>query len=681
MSSFSLRSISGRLYGLLLLFAIGFIGIVSYQLINLRTNLDSFKRAELTSVVESATSIVQGFYDQAQAGTLSEEEAKVQALAALASIHYHGEDYIFVDTFDFINIMHPVKPELIGTERAGTTDPNGKLFMKEMIEGARDKGAAFVDYSWKSPQGEYFDKLTYAKGFEPWGWSIASGVLMQSVQASFMDAAITSAAITVAVIVALLILGILIVRGLAGPITRLTGSMRQIADGQFDVELAGKDRKDEIGGMVRAVEVFRQNGLRISSMTEEEKRAEERRQRERMDMMHSLQEAFGNVVNAALKGDFTQRIETEFADPELNSLARGINDLISMMDGSIADTGRVLSALAQLDLTLRMEGEYEGALKRLKDDTNRVADELTAAVTKLQDTSRSLRTATGEILSGANDLSERTTKQAATIEETSATMEQLAATVLENAKRAESASTNAAQVSQTAEDGGNVMRQATEAMERITTSSGKISNIIGLIDDIAFQTNLLALNASVEAARAGEAGKGFAVVAVEVRRLAQSAAQASSEVKGLIEQSGSEVQGGSRLVEEAARKLEAMLEGAKRNYELMQGIARESREQASSIEEVNAAVRQMDEMIQHNAALVEETNAAIEQTEAQAADLDQVVASFTIGDSGRRDIAPVRQMATAPAKGIRGLQEKVKQAAKSYLTQGNAAVKEDWSEF
>jgi methyl-accepting chemotaxis protein len=219
-------------------------------------------------------------------------------------------------------------------------------------------------------------------------------------------------------------------------------------------------------------------------------------------------------------------------------------------------------------------------------------------------------------------------------------------------------------------------------MERITTSSGKISNIIGLIDDIAFQTNLLALNASVEAARAGDAGKGFAVVAVEVRRLAQSAASASSEVKALIEQSGNEVAGGSRLVAEAAKKLEAMLEGARMNYDLLQGIARESREQASSIEEVNVAVRTMDEMTQHNAALVEETNAAIEQTEAQATELDKVVAIFTVDDMSMA--APVRAAAPAPAAkpaGARALQEKVKTAAKSYLSQGNAAVDKDWSEF
>src|SRR5690606_7577772 len=189
---------------------------------------------------------------------------------------------------------------------------------------------------------------------------------------------------------------------------------------------------------------------------------------------------------------------------------------------------------------------------------------------RLQQTSSTLRTATGEILSGANDLSERTTRQAATIEETSAAMEQLATTVLQNADRASDASTNAGRVTQAAEEGGEVMQQATDAMERITTSSGKISNIIGLIDDIAFQTNLLALNASVEAARAGEAGKGFAVVAVEVRRLAQSAAEASSEVKALIEQSGSEVAGGSKLVASAADKLMTMLEGARRNNELLE---------------------------------------------------------------------------------------------------------------
>ncbi|MEO6013600.1 MAG: methyl-accepting chemotaxis protein [Devosia sp.] len=458
-------------------------------------------------------------------------------------------------------------------------------------------------------------------------------------------------------------LGLLFARSITKPITRLTGTMKALAEGNLDVEVTGTQRIDEVGEMARTVEVFRDNALRMNSMTDEERAASERRRIERTDMMQALQQSFGAVVDAAQQGDFTGRVEAEFSDRELNVIAASINNLVGTVDRGIAETAKVLSALAQTDLTHRVEGDYQGAFLGLKTDTNAVAETLSKIVRQLRTTSRNLKTATGEILSGANDLSERTTKQAATIEETSAAMEQLANTVLENAQRAKDASVVAASVTRTAEEGGVVMSKATDAMERITVSSGKISNIIGLIDDVAFQTNLLALNASVEAARAGEAGKGFAVVAVEVRRLAQSAAQASSEVKGLVQQSGTEVLMGSKLVVEAASKLEAMLTAARSSNELMNGIAKQSQDQARSIEEVNAAVRTMDEMTQHNAALVEQTNAAIEQTEAQAIELDRIVEVFRL-DGGAES--------TAPARGARGLQDKVKAAAQTYLRRGAA---------
>ncbi|WP_137150698.1 methyl-accepting chemotaxis protein [Devosia sp. FKR38] len=477
--------------------------------------------------------------------------------------------------------------------------------------------------------------------------------------------------------------GYLFSRSVSRPITGLTDTMAALADGDLSVTVRGGERHDEIGAMARAVEIFRENGLKVAEMTEAEAAQVLNRQAERADMMQNLQRAFGTVVDAAIAGDFSRRVDVEFPDEELNRLARSVNHLVDTVDRGVGETGVVLAALANTDLTQRMMGEYDGAFAKLKTDTNAVAEKLTEVVGQLKQTSRSLKTATGEILSGANDLSERTTKQAATIEETSAAMEQLAATVMHNAERANEASKAAASVSHTAEEGGVVMGQATKAMERISNSSSKISNIIGMIDDIAFQTNLLALNASVEAARAGDAGKGFAVVAVEVRRLAQSAASASSEVKLLVEESAHEVNGGSRLVADAASKLESMLTAARSSNELMSGIARESRAQAASIEEVNTAVRTMDEMTQHNAALVEEINAAIEQTETQASELDRIVEVFDTED-GQRAEAPVARSSNPVrgiAEGARGLQDKIRSAAKSYFSKGNTAVGQDWNEF
>jgi len=310
---------------------------------------------------------------------------------------------------------------------------------------------------------------------------------------------------------------------------------------------------------------------------------------------------------------------------------------------------------------------------------NQTVDKLTSIVTQLRSTSTSVKSATGEILVGANDLAERTTKQAAAIEETSAAMEQLAATVNDNAKRADSASSKAHAVSVAAEQGGKVMVEATTAMERITASSTKISNIIGMIDDIAFQTNLLALNASVEAARAGDAGKGFVVVAVEVRRLAQSAASASSEVKVMTEQSATEVRTGSKLVADAGDKLTAMLDGVRENTVLLNGIAAASQEQSSAIAEVTTAIREMDEMTQHNAALVEETNAAIEQTEGQANALDRIAEVFVLDDAASR---PARREAE-PKPHAKPIMRAANQRAASsrYLSSGNAALKQEWSEF
>ena len=457
------------------------------------------------------------------------------------------------------------------------------------------------------------------------------------------------------------------------PIPRLVATMRELVAGNYETAVPYTGRGSEIGKMADAVEIFRENGLKIAHMTAEETASSEKRRTERALMMRTLRQEIGDVVDSAVAGDFDKRVTAEFPDPELASLATGINALVESVSRGLGETTTVLAAVAEADLTRRVNGDYQGAFAQLRDSTNSLVHRLNEIVSDVQLSSRGLKTATEEILQGADDLSERTTKQAATIEETSAAIEHLSGTVSSNALQAKQASDNAREAARTAELGGQAMGTATEAMEKILASSNAISGIIGVIDDIAFQTNLLALNASVEAARAGEAGKGFAVVAIEVRRLAQSAAEASRDVKQLIEQSAEQIRIGGRLVSEAANTLESMRLAAHANNELMDNLARQSAQQAGAIEEVTSAIRQMDEMTQHNAALVEQTNAAIAQTETQARKLDSVIDTFRVGEA-----QPVSTASAAPPVGSRPRRSP---SAIIYAVDRTAAVTKDRSAF
>ena len=348
---------------------------------------------------------------------------------------------------------------------------------------------------------------------------------------------------------------------------------------------------------------------------------------------------------------------------------------ITQTKAAVNALGGALGLLAQGDLLSRVDDAFPDELEPVRVAFNQTAKRFADMVSELRMTSSELRSATGEILVGANDLSGRTTQQAAAIEQTTASIEQLSQTVTANSRRTDTARKNAQSVSDGATEACDVMARANDAMQDIAEQAAKISNIIGLIDDIAFQTNLLALNASVEAARAGDAGKGFAVVAVEVRRLAQSAATASSDVKVLIQRSGEAVATGTKLVAAAADRLTSVVGGVGDNKGLMDEIAVAGQEQANAIGEVTTAMRHMDQMTQHNAALVEEINAAIEQTEGQAARVDSLIEVFRVDHVG---VPAPTELAKPPA---RSPSVAASTAKRAYGVSGNTALAQDWSEF
>jgi methyl-accepting chemotaxis protein len=609
-------------------------------------------------------------------------EKSLVSIDAASALHYYLEDADALVT-RVVNMTRLIPAEEIRTAFAGhvaaMADATGELESAALSDEMRAEVAALAEakLAWTAaaeqllgltataevPTLELLTRRSAAmdaavRAIEERAHADASG-MTAAANAAFITALVASGSVLALLLGVTALLAYRVVGRVGTDLRQMSEAMERLAQGDLAIEIAGGARKDELGAMSHAISVFRQALVEREQLAGEQS-AESQKRSERAAAMDAFQQDLAAVIDQAAAGDFTGRLDLTAINKEFGGFAERVNRLVETVERGLGETGKVLAALARTDLTKRVEGQYEGAFERLKADTNAVADKLTEIVGQLRITSRSLKNATGELLSGANDLSQRTSLQAATIEATSATVEQLAGTVLQNAERAKEARAVAVQVSSTAEEGGVVMNQATEAMERITASSGKISNIIGLIDDIAFQTNLLALNASVEAARAGEAGKGFAVVAVEVRRLAQSAAEASSDVKALIEQSATEVSGGSKLVGEAAGKLQTMVSGVRRNFELLDGIARESQQQAASIEGVTNAMRQMDETTQQNAALVEETNAAIQQTETQASELDEVVAIFTFDDSARAE-------PEARPAGARGLQDSLRRAARSAM--------------
>ncbi len=395
-----------------------------------------------------------------------------------------------------------------------------------------------------------------------------------------------------------------------------------------------------------------------------------------------IEQEIAEFVDAVKRGDLNNRIELEGKQGFMAVLSTGINGLADSIDKVFSDIQHVIGSMAEGNLSDKISGDYEGTYASIQANVNATQDKLADIFEQIRQSADFINNSSQEIASGNNNLSHRAEEQAASLEQTAASMEQLTSAVKNNADNAQQANEVASDAGRMAGTGGDVVNRAVQAMDEINTSSNKIAEIIGVIDEIAFQTNLLALNASVEAARAGEQGRGFSVVATEVRNLAQRSATAAKESKEQIQNSVEKVRIGAELVNESGETLREIVASVNKVSEFVAQIATASQQQSSGIDQVNVAVGQMDEITQQNAALAEQASAASVSMSEQSDSMMQVLAFFnnTRGSSvpnGSARSGQSNEWATAEPE-----EKRVVQTPKLANSRGNAALDDqEWEEF
>ncbi|SEH23719.1 methyl-accepting chemotaxis protein [Rhizobium sp. NFR12] len=591
--------ISHQLLLLVLLLIAGFAAATYMQLRTSTQAIYAERYGMLRTQVESGIGIFKRFQALEASGAMGREEAQKRAFEAVSAMTFTPDGYLFAYDYDVNMRVHP-DPKRLGQSFKGKPDSKGFMYRDELVKIGR-AGGGTVDFLGPKPgqEGDTFLKSSYALAFEPWQLVLVTGVYVDDLQAQIRSEVFKALSFGFVILLLGSLLAFVVIRNISGPLGAIRQALNAVADEDVTMQIPHTDMKNEVGLMARATQALQQKVRERHAMQESQQRQQEELDGERQ---HNLD---------------MQRDEA------------------ALQARVVSTIGSALEQLAKGDLTVRC-GDLGTRYAGLRDNFDEALGHLEAAMSKVNDKGIDIGGSKEEIRRASNELSQRTERQAANLEETSAALDELTVAVRQTADGARDAAQRVTAVSTEANRSDAVVEEAIGAMSGIEQSSAEITKIIGVIDEIAFQTNLLALNAGVEAARAGESGKGFAVVAQEVRELAQRSAAAAKEIKEQISRSSGQVANGVRLVGEAGQALKRISDQVKSASDIVGRIAHSAAEQDTTLRSISSSLNMLDQATQHNAAMAEETTASAEALSADTEELLNLIRSFRVSGTGRQ---------------------------------------------
>ncbi|AJP71040.1 methyl-accepting chemotaxis protein [Sphingomonas hengshuiensis] len=567
---------------------IGLILVLALSVQRLDSELNASFNSRTKQTLDVAYSQFDRFYAEEQAGRMTRAQAQKAAQDAVRAMRFgkDGKDYFFVFDTGHNMLMHPAKPELQGTNVFEKPDASGKFHYREMVIKANSVGDGFVQYDYKMPDGSGVKpKLSYIRGFKPWNWVIATGVFNEEIRTAVQEAAWRLGTVVILVLLALVAVIVIVSRSITRPLAQITGRMRDLAQGSTGDDIPGTDRRDEIGDMAAALQVFRENAI--------------------------------------------AKAEAEFEKAQSDADQQAIVSVLS----------EKLQLLSEGDLTATIPDGVPAAYRTLAGNFNKALGNLRDLIAALAEASQSIETGSGEIAAASDDLARRTESNAASLEETSAALSQMNARLRSSADAADRTVGCAQDAIGIVESGRSTAVQATTAMDRVSDSAKGIDSVIEGLDKIAFQTRVLAMNAAVEAGRAGEAGRGFAVVADLVSALAMRAEEESKRAREQLTATQADIVVAVSAVKKVDASLAEITGSVGQVHEFVETMANDNRAQSTTIAEIATAVNVMDQSTQQNAAMVEQTSAAARNLATEVSTLSTQSARFKVGPAATRRAA------------------------------------------